>query len=405
VSNGKIGKLKKLKRLGSGSSGSVWLCESKSGEHVAVKLLEQNLMQNENSLILDMFSNEIEISEKLSHPNIVNIQGHHISDDSVFIVMEYIDGGALDQFDSPDALLSFEQLIAYAIPSCKALEFAASQGFIHCDIKPSNIFLSQDGTVKVSDFGAGLLLKNGKAKPEIVLGSPAYMSPEQVQCEEMSVASDIYSFGAALYRLTTGRLPFFAEMNPGISLPDLPITVVHRDDHSGSTYVISSYLTSVSDEWKSLVGAGTKLRWLTGVKAAGSSVLGNQVSLIKGAIGYVDFGYAKTKKMSVAQIKNASGAFVKAGPNSFLAASKAAKWSGEDGLAVNLVNTSGADSWPITTATYVIVKRDVSQDISQSLEHFVSWAFKNGDQSVNNELFVPLPPEVKKSVEAKLAAR
>ena len=156
MSNGKIGKFKKLKRLGSGSSGSVWLCESKSGEHVAVKLLEQSLMQNENSLILDMFSNEIEISEKLSHPNIVKIQGHHISDDSVFIVMEYIDGGALDQFDSPDALLSFEQLIAYAIPSCKALEFAASQGFIHCDIKPSNIFLSQDGTVKVSDFGAGL---------------------------------------------------------------------------------------------------------------------------------------------------------------------------------------------------------------------------------------------------------
>lgn len=191
----------------------MWLCRTKDNQDVAIKLLDQNIMQDENTMILEMFSNEIEIAEKLRHKHIVSLISHDISDDYVYIVMEYVDGASMDYFVQPGKLLSVKQVIEYAIPVCEALGFAALQGFIHCDIKPANIFLSRQGIVKISDFGAGMRLHNGRVQPEIVIGSPAYMSPEHAQGLEIGAASDIYSFGVTLYRLTTGRLPFFAPQN------------------------------------------------------------------------------------------------------------------------------------------------------------------------------------------------
>lgn len=211
MSESRIGKYEKLRELGSGFSGVVWLCRSEDGEEVAIKLLNPDLLLGESSLILEMFGNEVEVSENLSHNNIVKLLGHHINDESVYLVMEYVSGGSLEQFNSPSTLLPIPQLIEYCLPVCNAMQFAASNGFIHRDIKPSNIFLTRDNTIKVSDFGAGMRIREGiQAVPEASIGSPAYMSPEHAQNEPMTHQSDIYSFGVTMYRLVAGRLPYFA---------------------------------------------------------------------------------------------------------------------------------------------------------------------------------------------------
>jgi len=231
-----IGNYKKVRKLGDGATGEVWLC-TKGKLNYAVKVVDPVLMKTDGDFVLTMFGNEVELSDKLKHPHIVETIESQISDDSVYSVLEYADGGNIEQFCNQESLIHIDTLIEYARQISKAMGFASSAfSLVHCDIKPSNILLFGD-IVKVSDFGASIR-QSQHSKIDVKAGSPSYMSPEQIQGGDLTAATDIYSFGVVLYQLATGRLPFFAStaedafhqtLNAEVPRPSLFRVEIHRD--------------------------------------------------------------------------------------------------------------------------------------------------------------------------------
>lgn len=157
-----------------------------------------------------LFVTEAALVGKLNHPHIVNIFDASVDGLQHYIVMELVKGTALDEHAEPDKLLPIPQVMQIVFKCCSALDFACRQGIIHRDIKPANIMLCDNGDIKITDFGAALMVDMEKTQLAGV-GSPAYMSPEQVREEQLTHQTDIYSLGVVLYRLLTGHLPYEAE--------------------------------------------------------------------------------------------------------------------------------------------------------------------------------------------------
>ena len=205
-----IGKFQLRKVLGKGASGTVYLAlDTFSGSDVALKLLDPEIVKRPdfNQTNIVQFMNEASLAGKLSHPHIASILEASVSKDSGYIVIEYVPGGNLSQYTMPGTLLSQEHAIQIAFKCCGALDYAFRQGIVHRDIKPANILVVSGTNIKVADFGAAYL----SAAPETQiagLGSPAYMSPEQIKREPLGHHSDMYSLGVVLYQLFTGRRPF-----------------------------------------------------------------------------------------------------------------------------------------------------------------------------------------------------
>lgn len=231
-----IGNYNKISIIGRGATGEVWLCE-RDGKKYALKVVAPEVMRSDEDFVLAMLGNEMDLGEKLKHPNIAETIESQINDDSVFSVMEYADGGNLEKYCSQESLLPIDTLIGHARSIAKAMGFASSSfGLVHCDLKPSNILLFGD-TVKVADFGASIQ-RSQAPRNDMRAGSPPYMSPEQIQGLELTPVSDIYSFGVLLYQLATGRLPFFSStpedafhqtLNADIPAPSLFRVEIHPD--------------------------------------------------------------------------------------------------------------------------------------------------------------------------------
>ena len=210
--NSHFGKYELKSLLGKGTSGSVYhAVDSFSGEEVALKVIDPAVFRDPRfgTALRKQFLKEASLAGKLHHPHIASILDAVVTEDAGYLVMEYVPGGNLARHIRADNLLSLEDTIQVAFKCCGALDYAYRQGIIHRDIKPENIMLGEDTNVKITDFGAAFL-HNRDATQTVNIGSPAYMSPEQISGKTPTHNTDMYCLGVVLYELLTGKLPFVA---------------------------------------------------------------------------------------------------------------------------------------------------------------------------------------------------
>ena len=233
----KIGKYDILSELGQGASAVVYLAEDTFNDRkVAVKVAKKDadMSEEETRRFEKLFLNEASLAGKLNHPNIVGVFDAVVEGDQRYIVMEYVPGGSLKKFCSETNLLPVRQAVLVIFKMCRALDYAFQNGVIHRDIKPANILLSERDDIKISDFGTAKISHATHTQIDGFLGSPAYMSPEQINEEGPSVQSDIYSLGVVMYELLTGKLPFRAEnsvamINKILNEDPVPIETLRPD--------------------------------------------------------------------------------------------------------------------------------------------------------------------------------
>ncbi|MBI1174510.1 MAG: protein kinase [Sideroxydans sp.] len=211
----KIGKYEIIRELGSGATSTVFLAlDPFSDQQVALKLFRQDIMRDSSraAAYRKLLRTEASLAGKLSHPHIVKIYDAVVDGDLNYMVMEYVAGETLEKYAEVDHLLPISTVAEIIYKCCKALEYAQSQGVIHRDIKPANILLQGESDIKISDFGAAVI-DTQQTTQVTGVGSPAYMSPEQVKELPLNHQTDIYSLGVSMYKLLTGKLPFDASNN------------------------------------------------------------------------------------------------------------------------------------------------------------------------------------------------
>jgi phosphate transport system substrate-binding protein len=193
-----------------------------------------------------------------------------------------------------------------------------------------------------------------------------------------------------------------AGINPGLKLPSTSIATVHRADGSGTTFVFTDYLSLQSAEWKSQVGASTSVSWPVGAGAKGSDGVAATVRQIPGGIGYDESAYADQNHLTTALLSNKTGAFVAPTMAAFAAAAANADWSKVQNFAIDLNEQPGAESWPIESATFVLLPTD-PKDVAQSAaaKTFFNWGFSHGGDIAKGLLYIPLPPRVQDAVRAE----
>ncbi len=209
------------------------------------------------------------------------------------------------------------------------------------------------------------------------------------------VVADIY-----LGKITKWNAAEIVALNPGVKLPADDITVVHRADGSGTTFLFADYLSKVHPEFKTKIGVGTAVKWAVGVGGKGNEGVAANVQRIKGSIGYVEYAYAKKNKMSYTQLKNREGQFVSPDDENFKAAAAGADWAKTPGMGVILTDQAGKTSWPITGASFILMHK-AQADAAKGKEvlKFFDWAYKNGGKMAMDLEYVALPADVTKLVQ------
>jgi len=266
---------------------------------------------------------------------------------------------------------------------------------------------------KTVDFGASdMPLKAAELEeaglmqfPAIMGGVVAVVNVEGVAPGQLKmtgpVLADIY-----LGKITKWNAPEIAALNPGVKLPADDITVVHRADSSGTSFLFTDYLSKTNPEFKEKIGAGTAVKWATGVGGKGNEGVAANVQRIKGSIGYVEWAYAKKNKLSHTQLKNKDGQFLQPDDENFKAAAASAEWTKTPGFAVVLTDTAGKNSWPITGVSYILMHRSQA-DASKGKEvvKFFDYAYKNGTAAAAELDYVPMPASVVKLVQGAWKAQ
>jgi serine/threonine protein kinase len=208
-----VGKYDIQKLLGKGATGTVYLArDAFTGKEVALKTIEPEVFRDPEfgTVYRSQFLNEASLAGKLRHPHIVAILDAVVGKDSGYIAMELVTGGDLSRYVTPQTLLPIADVLQIGFKVCGALEYAAKEGIVHRDIKPANIMVASGTEVKIADFGAAVL-KKSQVVHTAAMGSPSYMSPEQIKGAALTSHSDMYSLGVVLYELLAGRRPFQAE--------------------------------------------------------------------------------------------------------------------------------------------------------------------------------------------------
>ncbi len=268
-------------------------------------------------------------------------------------------------------------------------------------------------TAKTVDFGASDmplkpedLEKEGLTQfPTVIGGDVPVVNLPGVKPGELkltgAVLADIY-----LGKVTKWNDAEIAKLNPGAKLPDESITVVHRSDGSGTTFIWTNYLSKVSGDWKQKVGEGTSVNWPTGVGGKGNEGVASYTQKIAGSIGYVEYAYALQNKMTNVSVQNKDGQFVEANAESFKAAAAGADWSKAPGFYLILTDQAGKGAWPISGATFILMhKVQDKPEVAKEVLKFFTWAYKEeGDKLAMSLDYVPLPDTVVKQIEASWKA-
>ncbi len=239
--------------------------------------------------------------------------------------------------------------------------------------------------------------------PMVVGGNVPVVNLDGIKPGELvldgTAIADIY-----LGKIKTWDDAALKKLNPDAKLPSQPIVVVRRSDGSGTTFIWTDYLSKVSAEWKSKVGASTAVEWPVGIGAKGNEGVANNVQQTKGAIGYVEFAYAKQNKMSHTKVINQAGKAVEPGLASFQAAAANAKWDSVPGMGEIITDQPGDASWPVAGATFILMHKSPAkiEDAKIALTFF-AWAYAKGDQMASDLDYVPMPDAVVASVKKEWA--
>jgi phosphate transport system substrate-binding protein len=263
-------------------------------------------------------------------------------------------------------------------------------------------------TAKTVDFGASDmpmkgedLQKNGLVQfPAIMGGVVPVVKLEGVKPGELKFTGDLLA-NIYLGKVTKWNDPAIAKVNPGVKLPGDDITVVYRSDGSGTTFVWTNYLSKTSPDFKSTVGEGTSVKFPAGVGGKGNEGVASYVQKLNGAIGYVEYAYAKQNKLAHGLVQNKAGKFNAPDESSFKAAASGADWGSTPGMGVVLTDQPGDKSWPITSASFILVhQKQDKPEAGREVLKFFNWAFKNGQKMADELDYVPMPEGVVKQIEA-----
>jgi len=213
-----------------------------------------------------------------------------------------------------------------------------------------------------------------------------------------AVLSDIF-----LGRITNWNDPAIAKINPGVRLPkDLKITVVRRSDSSGTTFIFTDYLSKISGEWKNAIGAGSSVKWPVGIGGQKNPGVCNNVAKSRGSIGYTEYTYAVEAKLNCVQLENRAGTFIAPTAKSFAASAANADWKNAPGFLMMLTDQPGAESWPITGVTYILIRKDADAGTQAALKDYFNWCFTEGASSAARLNYVPIPENVVSLIREKL---
>lgn len=250
-------------------------------------------------------------------------------------------------------------------------------------------FGASDAPVKGEDLD-----KNGQVQfPAIIGGTVPVVNLDGFKPGELRITGPVLA-EVFLGDIKRWNDPKLQALNPGKTLPNMEITIVHRADGSGTTFNWTDYLTVVSDEWAKRVGRGAAVKWpaATSVGGKGNEGVAANVARIKGSIGYVEYAYVKRNGMTHMKLQNKAGVFVDPDDLTFAAAAQGADWFSVPGMGLSIVNQTGKDTWPITTASFIIMYKDPQDKrASQEVLKFFDWAFKNGKKLSEELDYVHLP--------------
>jgi phosphate transport system substrate-binding protein len=212
--------------------------------------------------------------------------------------------------------------------------------------------------------------------------------------------------GIFLGKITKWNAPEIVALNKGVTLPNKDILVVHRSEASGTTYIFSDYLSSVSDAWKNGPGKGKDLQWPVGLGGKGNEAVSGQIKQTPGSIGYVELAYARQNKLPYAAVKNSSGAFVLPTIESITAAGAAvaSKLPPTSDLRVSLVNPAGKDAYPISSMTFILLYQNQTDAAKgKKLLDFLKWAIHDGQGSAGSLDYAPLPKNIVTMLDKRLS--
>jgi phosphate transport system substrate-binding protein len=257
-------------------------------------------------------------------------------------------------------------------------------------------------TAKTVDFGASDmpmkpedLDKNGLVQWPQIMGGVVLVvnlqgiAPGQLKLDGKTVA------GMFLGKIAKWNDAAIAELNPGVKLPDKAVATVHRSDGSGTNFIFTHYLSSIDPEFKDKVGENTSVEFPGGLGGKGNEGVAALTSRTDGAIGYVEYAYALQNKMAYTQLRNQSGAFVSPNSKTFQSAAANADWAKAPGFYLLLTNQAGAESWPITGASFILIhKQQTDPAKAKAVLDFFDWAFRNGSQMAEQLDYVPMPEKV-----------
>lgn len=256
-------------------------------------------------------------------------------------------------------------------------------------------FGASDMPLKPEDLKAAGLIQF----PTAVAGEDLVYNVPGIKAEQLvlsgPVVADIY-----LGKIKMWNDRAIAALNPGLKLPNMYITVVHRSDGSGTTFTFANYLSKVSPEWAQKVGASTSIAWPTGVGGKGNEGVASYVERIKGSIGYVEYAYILENHLDDARMINADGKTVAPSLKGFQDASAHVDWAKAQDFYVILTDHTGPDTWPISGCTWQILRKNASRATNQEVMKFFDWGFEHGQQMATSIAFGPLPASTVSAIKA-----